>query len=186
MDAALVVALGSLLVAVLGFIVNARAIRREQADRTAQIEAEWAREWAAQRPVVYPVGLPEWAYASEGSPYRGGNAMLLPIKNGGRGPALNVHGEISVAPPESQPYERTVLAGTIAAGDLLDARVVPYPGVHHWLHADGVLRYSDLAGTDWETRFEMTAGPDNSIVVTSEEPKPLSPEAKAPPAASDS
>jgi hypothetical protein len=42
--------------------------------------------------------------------------------------------------------ERAILAGTIAAGDLLDARV-ERPGVEDWSSASGIIRYSD--GSFW-------------------------------------
>src|SRR5229473_7998313 len=113
--ASLLVALGGLGVATIGYISNARAIHREQIDRKEQIDGEWAREWAAQRPLVYPVALPEWVYASAGARYRDGNSRVLPLKNGGRGPALNVHGVIVATKSGGAGYEREVLAGTIAA-----------------------------------------------------------------------
>jgi Bacteriophage holin family, superfamily II-like len=85
MTASLIVGSIGLLVAVAGFIVNWRAIRREQSDRRQEIEDAWAREWASQRPVVYPLALPQWTDRSPAS-----RARLLPLKNGGRGPALKV------------------------------------------------------------------------------------------------
>ena len=63
----LVVAGAGLAVAIAGFLVNRRAILSEQTDRKQEIDDAWAREWAAQRPVVYPLALPEWAYRSAGS-----------------------------------------------------------------------------------------------------------------------
>lgn len=168
-DATFWFALVSLLVAIGGAVVNARAIRREETDRKEQIDAEWAREWAAQRPLVYPLALAEWAYASEGTRYRGGNARVLPLKNGGRGPALSVRGTVTATSPQGASYEREILAGTIAAGDLLDARIAPHPGVQHWNGAAGTLCYRDLAGTEYETRFECSHGPGNELVVTAHE-----------------
>lgn len=166
MNASLWIAFGSLLVAVGGFIVNALAIRREAADRKQQIDDEWAREWAAQRPLVYPLALRDWAYASEGTRYRLGNARVLPLKNGGRGPAVNVRGTVTAKSPDGTTYERQIIAGTIAAGDLFDARLVPHPGVQHWLGASATIQYSDLAQIEYKTRFDFPEGPHGEIEVT--------------------
>jgi hypothetical protein len=43
--ASLVVGVGGLLVAVVGFLLNALAIRREQADRKEAVDAQWAQMW---------------------------------------------------------------------------------------------------------------------------------------------
>jgi hypothetical protein len=169
------IALGSLVVSIRGNRVNARAIEREQSDRKQQIDDEWAREWAAQRPLVYPVVLREWAYAGEGTNYRLGNKRVLPLKNGGRGPALNVRGVVTALSPESTTYECELLAGTIAAGDFLDARLVPHPGVINWLGASGTLRYSDLVGGEYETRFDFAQNPHGEIAVTVHEQSTVSP-----------
>lgn len=154
----------SLLVAFGGFMLNRRAIGDE-----------WAREWAAQRPVVYPLALHEWTHALGEGRYRGGNARLLPLKNGGRGPALDVQGEIQcVSEPDKTPYTRQILAAPIAAGDLFDAELTPHPGVVHWLGAEGVIRYRDLAGGSYETRFSCAAGPNGEITLRVSDPVSVS------------
>jgi hypothetical protein len=105
----LLIAGGGLIVAVVGYLTNRSAIKDA-----------WAREWAAQRPIVYPLALHAWV--SRQSPYDGAyRANLLPLKNGGRGPALNVRGTLVVSKQDGD-HEREIVAGTIAAGDLLDAR----------------------------------------------------------------
>jgi len=154
-----------LIVAVLGFLVNSLAIRREQGDRKRQFDDEWAREWASQRPVVYPLALFEWTHRS-GRYELPGNARLLPLKNGGRGVALEVKGEMTATTPDGTSYSRELLAGPIAAGDLLDARIAPNPGIEHWQHATGVIRYRDLAGGAYETRFESSLGAGGELVLT--------------------
>ena len=133
------------------------------------VDDAWAREWAAQRPIVYPHPLRDWAYASEGSPYRLGNQKVLPIKNGGRGPALDVRGEVHTRDPrDNVAYSRTIIAGTIAPGDLFDSRIVPQPGIQHWLGAVGVLRYHDLVGNEWQTRFRVVEAPGNEMAFETE------------------
>jgi hypothetical protein len=156
----LIVAFGSLAVALGGYRATKRAI-----------SDEWAREWAAQRPVVYPLVLRAWAYREGGGPYEvSGNARVLPLKNGGRGPALNVNGEVTAATPDGTRYERKLIAGTIAAGDLFDARVVPHPGIENWGTAEGVIRYGDLAGGLYEVRFECSLGPGSELVMIVHDP----------------
>ena len=166
----LLVAMGGLLVAVLGYFFNSRAIHQEQADRAAAIDAGWASEWAAQRPVVYPLALPDWVYSTAGTRYEGQNSRLLPLKNGGRGLALNVEGRLQAVSPDGTSYDREILAGTIAAGDLLDSRLAPPPGVDNWIGAHGVIEYADLAGNRWETRFEVAEGAGGEIVISAHEP----------------
>jgi hypothetical protein len=127
---------------------------------------EWAREWARQRPVVYPLALRAWAYREAGGPYEViGSARVLPLKNGGRGPALNVTGEVSATSPDGTQYECQILGGTIAAGDLFDARIVPHPGIQHWGTATGVIRYSDLVGGLYEARFEFSLTDGNELAL---------------------
>ncbi len=168
--ASLLVAIGGLAVAIVGYRSNASAIRREQGDRKEESEAGWAREWAAQRPLVYPITEREWVYALAGGRYQGGNARVLALKNGGRGPALNVRGIVTAVSAEGKDYVREILAGTIATGDFLDARLAPDPGVENWVGAHGAVQYFDLAGNTWETRFEFGEVAPGEIVVTADEP----------------
>lgn len=127
------------------------------------LEDDWSREWAAQRPVVYPLVSVEWAYGH--IPRK----IVLPLKNGGRGPALNVTGTITAVSGETR-YERTIVAGTIAAGELLDARIET-PGIEDWSAASGVLRYSDLVGGSYETPFTFSLAPGDELTVTVDEQK---------------
>lgn len=134
------------------------------------LDDDWAREWAGQRPVVYPLTSVEWA---QGHIPR---KTVLPLKNGGRGPALNVHGTITAGPGEAR-YERAIIAGTIAAGDLLEARIEE-PGIHDWTTASGVLRYSDLVGGSYESGFACSLASGSELMVTVDE------QVHTPPAAS--
>ena len=126
------------------------------------LDDEWSREWAAQRPVVYPLSSEEWAHGLRP------RKLILPLKNGGRGPALNVEGVIA-AVSNGKSYERAIVAGTIAAGDLFEARI-ERPGIHDWSGATGVISYSDLAGGHYEGRFECSLGPGKELVVTVHDP----------------
>lgn len=129
-----------------------------------EVRDAWSREWAAQRPEVYPLSEREWVYGT--GRYAQGRARLLPLKNGGRGPALNVRGEITAVSAQGATYEREIIAGTIAPGDLLDARLAP-GGVEDWSSVQGVIRYHDLSGRVYEGRFEFShAGNSNELAVT--------------------
>jgi hypothetical protein len=118
-----------------------------------QVDGEWAREWAAQRPEVYPLMTHEWVRGT--GLYDRRRRNLLPLKNGGRGPALNVHGEITAVSSDGREYKRKILAGTIAPGDVLDGRTAP-DEVEVWRTVRGVLRYRDLVEGAYETHFEFS------------------------------
>jgi hypothetical protein len=126
------------------------------------LEDDWSREWAAQRPVVYPLASAEWARGE--IPRK----TVLPLKNGGRGPALNVTGTITAESGQKQ-YERAIIGGTIAAGDIFEARIEE-PGIEDWATARGVLRYSDLATGEYEGGFSYSRGPGNELVLTVDDP----------------
>src|SRR5262249_51887065 len=76
---------GGLAVAIMGYRSNHRAVGDA-----------WTGEGAAQRPVVYPVPLDEWLSGHGGAYQASSNSRLFPLKNGGRGPALNVVGVLTV------------------------------------------------------------------------------------------
>jgi hypothetical protein len=139
------------IVAVAGFASNSLSIRREERDRKQQIREEKERQWSAQRPVVYPLADPRW---TEGTgPYEYDRSRRIPLKNGGRGPALNVEGEVHGLAPGEIPYECRIVAGTIGVGEQLDGRIVPPPGVQYWDGAAGTLHYVDLRGVSYASRF---------------------------------
>src|SRR5438874_11929561 len=81
----------SLLIGILGGVLGPTIALLAYFSSRKAISDEWAREWAAQRPVVYPV-LDQLASGGTSKPY-------LPPKNGGRGPALNVVAELKFKPP---------------------------------------------------------------------------------------
>jgi hypothetical protein len=148
---------GGLAVAILGYRSNRKTI-----------DDAWTREWAAQRPVVYPVLLDEWLSGS--AAYQGGGEKrLLPLKNGGRGPALNVRGDLTVT-AENADHVHQILANTIAAGDLLNARLVP-PCVAptEWSSARGAITFRDLAEGTYEQSFDFTKGPHGELEVSLQE-----------------
>jgi hypothetical protein len=171
---ALIVAAVAAAVSALATVVAVRVAKKSNEDR-------WAFEWAGQRPVVYPLLSLDWlrgagAYvnplAMSGQACRG----LLPLKNGGRGPALNVRLTVTSATGE---YSSDVVVGTIGVGDLLDAQLAA-PGIDKWSGATGTLSYTDLVEGGYEMPFTVSedAGQLEVVVVgkvTHTRPQPASP-----------
>src|SRR2546423_5119072 len=127
----LVVAAVSVGIALAGFLVSARSIRTERDDRREGMGDAWAREWAAQRPVVYP-RLP--------AVNPSGGQVYLKLKNGGRGPALNVEGDLTLREDEGEHRWGGLSVGAIAAGD---EEVGPLAGPRlspPWSRISGELR----------------------------------------------
>lgn len=150
--ASLLIGLGGLAVAILGYRSNRKAI-----------DDAWTREWAAQRAVVYPVLLDEWLSGNGAAYHHRGHTRLLPLKNGGRGPALNVRGVLTVTSDDND-HEHQILPSTIAAGDLLNARLEPpcdTPAA--WSSARGAITYRDLAGGTYEQLFDVTRSPRGEL-----------------------
>jgi hypothetical protein len=164
-------------VGLLGAIMGYRSNRRA-------IDDAWAREWAAQRPAIYPVLLDDWL-SGRGGAYQGSsNNRLFPLKNGGEGLAINVTGALTVTAGAST-RKHQILGSTIAAGDLLNARLVPPAGMPaDWASAHGAVVYRDLAGVTYEQPFTLTREPGGELELTLDEPThtrgSLSPDAKRP------
>lgn len=166
-------AFASLLVSVIiGGSGLAVAILGNRSNRQA-IRDAWVREWAAQRPVVYPLVLDDWLTGRTGTPYADWRQLhVLPLKNGGRGPALNVRGVLTLAPGRGG-GERQLLGTTIAAGDLLNVQVVPpidTPPVAALADAHGTISYRDLAGGIWDQGFAFTQDSNGGLDLQLSEP----------------
>ena len=158
-SASLLIGAGGLGVAIVGYRSN-----------RASIGDAWAREWAAQRPVIYPALPQEWLSGRSGGNAHFSNCHLFPLKNGGRGPALNVTGTLEVT-SDSKTLEHQILSSTIAAGDVLDARLVPPVGKPaDWARAHGVITYSDLAGGRYTQRFTLTKAPGDELELILDQP----------------
>jgi len=148
----LVIGVGGLSVAILGYRSNREAI-----------SDAWAREWAAQRPVIYPLLLDEWLSAQGGTDQASSSGCVFPLKNGGRGPALNVTGVLTVTSRDNS-TEHRIVASTIAAGDLFSARLVPPSSTPaDWASAYGAIIYGDLVGGSYEQRFTLTHQPSGEL-----------------------
>jgi hypothetical protein len=157
--ASLLIGLAGLAVATLGYRSNRKAI-----------DDAWTREWAAQRAVVYPVLLDDWLSGNGPAYHHDGRMRLLPLKNGGRGPALNVRGVLTVTSANNDQVH-DLLASTIAAGDLLSARLVPpCEAPAAWSSAHGLITYQDLAGGAWEQCFDFKKSPQGGLELSLREP----------------
>lgn len=148
----LIVAAVGTVIALAGYVKNARAIDDEKRDRRDAIDAGWAREWAAQRPVLYPQRPTLGATGP-------GGLTTLAVKNGGRGPALNVEGELTLR------GERWggILVTPIAAGDVETALIAGPRVAPPWPRMSGELRYKDLVGGDYVTRFDFRPNADGEL-----------------------
>ncbi len=169
----LIVAAVGVTIALGGFLTNALAIRGERTDRRQASEDAWAREWASQRPVVYPR-----------VPSR--DAEMLTFKNGGRGPALNVEGELLIRGKDGQSTPWSDLAvGTIAVDDEETAVLAPATAPP-WPRVSGELRYTDLVGGSYVTRFDFSAlTRDDLRVVVHPQEIQTAPQAPEPPEGTD-
>lgn len=123
---------------------------KEAADRQEQLAALWASDWAAQRPVVYPFLTANWPDAGH---------QYLPLKNGGRGPALNMRGILHERRADGTTQGAEINAGTIAAGDTAKPNVPNPPGIREWAHVEGRIQYGDLADGHHETHFSFDRTP---------------------------
>jgi hypothetical protein len=167
-----IVAAAGFVVAALSYLANRNAIRREETDRRKANDDAWAREWAAQRPVIYPV-----LTGATSAPF-------LPLKNGGRGPALNVEGELEYRSNGKLEGTWRIIAGTIAAGDVEKGLISPQALAPPWHGVSGLIRYADLAGVRYRTRFEFSPGPHGVLELTVHEQEhqtPLDAAAEPPP-----
>jgi hypothetical protein len=149
------VATASVVIALAGFLVNFLSIRGETKDRREALGDAWAREWAAQRPFVYPL-LPK-----EGAGVR---QSYLKLKNGGRGPALNVVCELTFRQDAPDQPWGGFSTGALAAGDE-EAFAIGGPRLAPpWARLSGVVRYMDLVNGAYVTRFEFRTGDDGGVL----------------------
>jgi hypothetical protein len=142
------VAAGTGLLAIATFRLARRAGQETEAVRKESDRlGEQAR--AALRAQVYPESSAEWAQGS--GEWAGETSRKLPLRNGGPGLALNVTGSITIEGIDST---TPLYAGSIAPGGTLNARP-PAPLAAGWGKVSGELRYNDLNGDEWVTRFRM-------------------------------
>lgn len=110
----------------------------------------------AQRPYVYPLVTDAWLGDA-----RATNPML-PIKNGGNGPAFNVQGAIYWTGGASAP---SALAQTaLAGGEETLVRILGEGIQVNFNTARGYLRYTDSTGREWQTHFRYAG--DVGLVVS--------------------
>jgi hypothetical protein len=149
----LLVAVGTLgLAAMTGWLAWAtRSVVRESRAEVAaigrQVGVEERQLALAIDPMVWPVTPVEWARGEVA-----GRGVLLHLKNGGGGPALDAEGEVHWLPePGGERKTSKILPVTIAGGDeavaLLDKPIESYGG------ARGAIRYGSIDKKSWQTDF---------------------------------
>jgi hypothetical protein len=158
------VAAGTAALAVATFVLAKRA-REEAAAVRAETEQISAQVAAALRAYVYPETTAEWVWGAA-QPF---GRRVLPLRNGGPGLALNVEGHMRRG---TEGEHIALYAGSIAPGRALDARpaVQIEGGISGVVTWHGELRYGDLNGDQWTTRFTIGQGEGNQIVVEHESP----------------
>jgi len=157
------VALGTLALAFGTFFLalqarnEARAVKRESQQIAEQVTLQREQLDAGQRPYVIPVADPDWSwkdglgrYAQEQWKY------LLPVKNAGLGPALNVQGSLDFGPPSG--VKAPIIRTNLAPGDSDDLRLhveAAWSQGVDWTHVAGWLDYEDAQGGRWRTEFRI-------------------------------
>lgn len=149
---------------------EAAAVRNEATIVAEQVQLQREQSVAATRPAVYPVPLFDWTRGAGVYSVRSTNDVL-PIKNGGPGLALNVHGACFARDPDSlsRPISLELYAGTLAANESFDATTecaVP----HGWATVEGFILYNDILGDEWVTHFKCGLGRGGRLIVGHEPP----------------
>jgi hypothetical protein len=131
-----------------------------------QVTIEQEQLAAAQRPFVLPItaGWGPWmAWPGERQVPRHMGEGVEPwmmLNNAGAGPAINIRGGLYWRGGIGGGWQ--VIPTSIGAGEHIPTNLEAHPGYEvKWPEAVGYLRYSDLAGTEWQTRFryrQNTAG----------------------------
>ena len=119
-----------------------------------QIEIEQRTLAAAQEPRVFPAPSREWTDAA--APYDGplNRFDVLPVTNGGLGPALNVRARLEYGGRGSGTVVQTVptsLAPNASADLRLNGKAPP-----DWSNVAGGIVYEDMSGGLWQTDFRIT------------------------------
>lgn len=164
------VALGTMLLAATTAWLAYEARREGRASAHAttimgeQVELQRVQMNLATQPLVYPAVTRAWASRVAGSGYDSAGAQLLPLRNGGPGLALNVHGACYITDPTRgtrRSFE--IHGGSIAAGEVFDARAES-PVVSGWSGVDGFVTYEDISGEEWVTHFRFGQGRTGQLI----------------------
>lgn len=170
--ATILLAFGTLVLAAVTRVVSQRTAQLAKETRAA-VSLEQEQLNRSQRPVLIPLhGIGDVRYhggtVSTGQPTIYENPdrpdlpayghLLLPVKNVGTGPALNVRGQVSL------PRGRAEVDFPVVAVGVADDEVVTYVRTggsldFHGLESlSGSLVYEDVAGKRYMTTFEFDSG----------------------------
>jgi hypothetical protein len=119
-----------------------------------QVEIEQRRLTAAQKPRVFPAPSREWTDGA--APYDGPlhRFDVIPVTNGGLGPALNVRARLEYGGRGSGTVVQTVptsLAPNASADLRLNSKAPS-----DWSNVAGGIVYEDVSGGLWQTDFRIT------------------------------
>jgi DNA-binding transcriptional regulator of glucitol operon len=163
------VAAGTLGLAAATYVLARRARDEAEAVRSESDRlGEQAR--AALRAYVYVETSAGWAQGIDAPEMRWSAYRLqfLPLRNGGPGVALDVRGTLV------EPISGTTIpiyAGGVPPGQSLITR--PRSAVSSWEGVLGELRYGDLNGDEWVTRFRFALGEGNQLYAEHDPPEQL-------------
>jgi hypothetical protein len=158
---------GSTLALAIFTAILALATWRLARQTSDEVKIERRRAEAAERPLVYPLALDDWKLQT--GAYEREAKQLLPLKNGGSGLALGVHGACWLPNPSGPRQSLEIEGGTIAAHETFDARLersLP----QGWAGVEGFIGYRDLAGEEWVTHFRCGHGRTNQLICQHDPP----------------
>jgi hypothetical protein len=90
--------------------------------------------------------------AAHRKPPSGQSEPWVMLSNAGAGPAINIRGGLYWHGGIGGGWQ--VVPTSIGAGEHIPTALETYPGQEvKWAEAEGYVSYSDLAGTEWQTRF---------------------------------
>lgn len=136
---------------------EARAVKRESLQIGEQVTLQRQQLEAGQRPYVVPFADPDWSWREGLGRYDQNKwRNLLPVKNAGLGPALNVQGSLDFGPPSG--IKAPLIRTSLAPGDREDLRLhveAEWSQGADWKSVAGWLDYEDSQGGRWRTEFRI-------------------------------
>lgn len=135
----------------LGLVVVTMKMVRTASD---EIKLERRRLEDASRPRVFPAPVEGWGTeAYRGDALGSDWTKVLPVTNGGPGAALNVKAQLRWGTGEQLVAETIPMSlGPSESRELL---IRWQREEDHWGQLRGLLHYTDIAGTLWQTRFRI-------------------------------
>jgi hypothetical protein len=134
---------------------EARAVKDNSGAVREQVELQRQQIEAGQKPLVVPAPPPGWIDGTEMYGTRQWTEVL-PVKNIGLGPAVNVGGKIDfgVVASDEDGGSIRLIPTSLAASESAHLRLDwQGPASADWSSVKGKLDYEDAAGARWETFF---------------------------------